>query len=127
MIKMNSISGIIYYVKDLDKTKEFYEKLGFRASEQEGNSFRVYLNWFWIRFIVDDKEVDAEIQKETQSDHKGDGAFTCISVSDVDEFYQAVLDKGLEPASKPRDMSSGNRMFILRDPDRYKLVFFQKK
>lgn len=127
MIKMNSISGIICYVKDLDRTKEFYEKLGFRASEQEGNSFRVYLNWFWIRFIVDDKEVDLEIQKEAQNDHKGAGAFTCISVTDIDEFYQSVLDKGFSPASKPRDMASGNRMFILRDPDGYKLVFFTKK
>jgi hypothetical protein len=33
----------------------------------------------------------------------------------------------LEPEGEPELRVSGNREFVLRDPDGYKLVFFQKK
>jgi hypothetical protein len=33
----------------------------------------------------------------------------------------------MKPAGEPRVQLSGSREFVLRDPDGYKLVFFQKK
>jgi catechol 2,3-dioxygenase-like lactoylglutathione lyase family enzyme len=34
-LKVNSIAGITCYVKDLARTAEFYEKLGFRRGKEE--------------------------------------------------------------------------------------------
>ena len=52
--------------------------------------------------------------------------FVYISVDDVDEFYRGLAQKGLKPSSEPRDWPWGNREFVIRDPDGYKLVFFKR-
>jgi len=77
-------------------------------------------------FHPQDKEDKPEFQREAVTEPKGAGLFLYIKVDDVDEFYQGVLAKGLKPSSEPRDWPWGNREFALRDPDGYKLVFFNK-
>ena len=125
-MKMKSISGIVCYVKDTEKTAQFYEALGFQFDKREPDHLSIYLNWFWIDFHPQDKEEKPEFQKEAKLDNKGAGLFLYIGVEDVDEFYQELLKKGLKPSNKPRDWPWGNREFVIRDPDGYKLVFFQK-
>ncbi len=123
---MGSISGLVSYVKDTAKTAEFYDKLGFHFEKRELDHVSIRLNWFWWDFHPQDKEDKPEFQKEANLENKGAGMFVYISVDDVDEFYQGLIDKGLKPSSEPRDWSWGNREFIIRDPDGYKLVFFKK-
>ena len=48
-MKMSSISGVVCYVKDLDETAAFYERLGFRM-KRDANELTAYVNWFWITF-----------------------------------------------------------------------------
>jgi uncharacterized glyoxalase superfamily protein PhnB len=48
-------------------------------------------------------------------------------VDDVDAFHKFLVSKGLRPAGKPQDEPSGNREFIVRDPDGYALVIFKRK
>lgn len=124
---MKSIAGVVNYVKDIDKTAEFYEALGFIFTKHEPDHLSLRLNWFWIDFHPEDKENIPEFQKEALLEPKGGGTFLYISVDNVDEFYQGVLAKGLKPSSEPQNYPWGNREFILHDPDGYKLVFFQKK
>jgi catechol 2,3-dioxygenase-like lactoylglutathione lyase family enzyme len=126
MVKMISISGIVCYVKDTGKTAEFYEALGFHFDKREPDHVSIRLNWFWIDFHPQDKEDKPEFQKEANLEHKGAGQFLYTKVDDVDVFYNSLLEKGLRPSSEPRDWPWGNREFIIRDPDGYKLVFFQK-
>jgi hypothetical protein len=45
----------------------------------------------------------------------------------VEDFHKAALSKGLKPDGEPERQPSGNREFVLRDPDGYNLAFFQKK
>ena len=123
---MKSVAGIVCYVKNVSKTTEFYEALGFQFDKHEPNHISVRLNWFWIDFHPQDKEDKPEFQKEANLTNKGAGLFLYISVEDVDEFYQGLISKGLKPSSKPRDWPWGNREFVIRDPDGYKLVFFTK-
>lgn len=123
---MKSISGIVCYVKDTEKTAQFYEDLGFLFERREPNHVSVHLNSFWLDFHPQDKEDKPEFQKEANLDHKGAGLFLYINVENVDEFYQDLLKKGLKPSSEPRDWPWGNREFVIRDPDGYKLVFFKK-
>jgi catechol 2,3-dioxygenase-like lactoylglutathione lyase family enzyme len=125
-MKMKSVSGMVHYIKDTAKSAEFYEKLGFTIKQNDPDYLSIRLNWFWMDFHPQDKEDKPEFQKEANLDNKGAGLFTYINVEDVDEFYKGVVEKGLEPSSEPKDWPWGNREFVLRDPDGYKLVFFQK-
>jgi uncharacterized glyoxalase superfamily protein PhnB len=87
----------------------------------------VYLNWYRIDFVAIDKESKPDIQKEASLENKGAGIFLYFSVDNVDETYKEVLSMGLKPLSEPQDMSWGNREFIIRDPDGYKIVLFKRK
>lgn len=123
---MKSVAGMVCYVKDPAKTAEFYEALGFQFRAREPDYVSIRLNWFWLDFHSQDREEKPEFQKEALMGNKGAGAYLYISVDDVDEFYRGVVAKGLRPANEPRDWPWGNREFALRDPDGYKLIFFQK-
>lgn len=126
-MKMSSVAGIVSYVKDTAVTADFYEKLGFIITKRDPEHLSIRLNWFWIDFHPQDKEDKPEFQQEADLEHKGAGTFLYIKVEDVNNFYQGVIEKGLKPTNEPKDWPWGNREFILRDPDGYKLVFFQKK
>lgn len=126
MAKLGSISGIVAYVKDPAKTAEFYEKLKFIVYREEKDRVSARVNWFWIDFHQIAREKNTEFQKEANLEPKGAGEWLYVSVNDVDEYYKELLSKGLKPSSEPRDWPWGNREFAIRDPDGYKLVFFQK-
>jgi catechol 2,3-dioxygenase-like lactoylglutathione lyase family enzyme len=117
-MKVNSISGITCQVEDLGRAAEFYETIGFRRGKQEPDRVTFYVNWFFVTLVAQD---------QTEAQAKGAGLFLYIKVDDVEEFHRAVLSKGLKPAGEPERQPSGNREFVLRDPDGYNLVFFQKK
>ncbi len=123
---MVSISGLVSYVKDIDKTADFYKALGFSTSKRDSTLLSVRLNWFWLDFLPQDLEDKPKFKKEARLGNKGAGQFLYIKVEDVNKFYEYVLSKKLKPSSVPRDWPWGNREFVLRDPDGYKLVFFQK-
>lgn len=125
-MKMKSVSGIVCYVNDLQKTAKFYETLGFDIKKKETNHITAYLNWFWLDFVLAPTEDKPEFQTEAQSENKGRGMYIYISVEDVDDFHAGVVAKGLKPSSQPRDWPWGNREFVIRDPDGYKLVFFKR-
>jgi catechol 2,3-dioxygenase-like lactoylglutathione lyase family enzyme len=115
-MKLNSISGINYDVRDLARTAEFYEALGFRRGKDEPDRLTFYVNWFFVTFTK-----DAELQDN------GSGVFLHLKVDDIEEFHSGVISKGMKPASEPQPRQSGGREFMLRDPDGYQLVFFEKK
>ena len=117
-MKVSSISGITCHVEDLARSAEFYETIGFRRGKEESDRVTFYVNWFFVTLVAED---------QTEAPTKGAGLFLYIKVDDVEEFHHAVRSKGLEPAGEPERQPSGNREFVLQDPDGYSLVFFQKK
>ena len=126
MMKIKSVSGVICYVKNINKTVKFYETLGFVFKKIEPHRATAYVNWFWIDFLSVDKESSPEFRKEAKLSNKGAGTFLYLSVDNVDDFHKALLSKGIKPLSKPQDSPWGNREFVLRDPDGYKLVIFKR-
>lgn len=127
-MKMKSVSGVICLVKDLERSKEFYEKLGFDfRKEVPGVAVTAYLNWFWIEFLSLEKVVTEAFKEDIPVSPKGAGQSVHINVENVDEFYKGILGLGFKPSGEPEDYSWGHREFVLSDPDGYKLVFFQKK
>jgi catechol 2,3-dioxygenase-like lactoylglutathione lyase family enzyme len=126
-MKIKAASGYACYVRDLDKTAEFYQKLGLQIKSRSSDRIILYINWYRIDFVQSDTESTSEVQKELASAEKGAGLFLYFSVDNVDEAYQDVVAAGLKPIAEPKDMSWGNREFTVRDPDGYKLVFFKRK
>lgn len=126
-MKIKSAVGITCYVRNLGKTEKFYEILGFETRKKDSNHSTVYSNWFWIDFLASDKEARNEFKKEAQSENKGGGIFIYLSVEDVDDYHKYLRSKGLKPSTEPRDWPSGNREFVIQDPDGYNLVIFKRK
>jgi catechol 2,3-dioxygenase-like lactoylglutathione lyase family enzyme len=126
-MKPNSIAGITCYVEDLSRTAEFYDAIGFRRGKESPDRVTFYVNWFFVTFIARDREEDSELRKEAELPAKGSGLFLYVKVDDVEEFHDAVVSTGMKPDGEPQVRPSGNREFVLRDPDGYKLAFFQKK
>jgi catechol 2,3-dioxygenase-like lactoylglutathione lyase family enzyme len=116
-MKPNSIAGVTYYVEDLSRTAEFYEAIGFRRGKEEPGRVTFYVNWFFVTLVAEEVEHAA----------KGAGSFLYIKMDDVDAAYESLRSNGMEPDGEPQKQPSGNREFLLRDPDGYNLVFFQKK
>lgn len=125
-MKLKSVSGLTFYVADLDKTAAFYESLGFIPNGRTETTVSFRLNWFTVDFVAADSETKEDFLAEAKATPRGSGVFISCSVDDVDDTYQTVTGLGYQPSSEPRDMPWGNREFVLRDPDGYKLVFFQK-
>lgn len=126
MVKFNSVSGVIFLVKDLDKSSEFYEKLGFGLKDvAPGIAKTAYVNWFWIELLAESAVVTEEF-KDDAGKSKGAGQYIHISVEDVDEYHTHLLLVGFKPLSEPKDFPWGRREFSIADPDGYKLVFFSK-
>jgi catechol 2,3-dioxygenase-like lactoylglutathione lyase family enzyme len=115
MATIKSISALVFYVKDLNKSKKFYEDLGFRFGTPKGDYLIAYINWFSVELHPGNAQ------------NTGGGAQTQLSVDDVDEFYEEVKSKGFKPEGEPKDNPIGRREFMLLDPDDYRLVFFTKK
>jgi predicted lactoylglutathione lyase len=124
-MKMSSISGVMCYVKDLDVTAEFYEKLGFRLKRDKAQ-LTAYVNWFWIIFRTEDTEDRAEADDAGYRANRGAGTYLYIKVEDIQAFYTGVQDLGLKPATEPTKKGAMIE-FELRDPDGYNIVFFWKK
>jgi catechol 2,3-dioxygenase-like lactoylglutathione lyase family enzyme len=115
MATIKSVSALVFNVSDLEKTKKFYEDLGFRFGTPKDDYLIAYINWFSVEFHPGKPE------------SKGSGAHTQLSVDDVDEFYEDVKSKGMKPEDEPHDTPMKRREFMLHDLDGYKLVFFTKK
>jgi len=127
IIKLKSAAGIVCYVNDVSKTVKFYKALGFTFKKENDAHAIGYINWFWIDFLQSDKETKATFKKEAKAKNKGAGQFLYLSVDDVDGVYKSLIAMGLKPSSEPKDWPWGNREFVIRDPDGYKLVIFKRK
>jgi predicted lactoylglutathione lyase len=102
-MKIKSVSGITCYVKNLKKTADFYEALGFEIRKRESDHITAYSNWFWIDFLAIGKNERIEYTRGAGLDNKGTGVFLYLSADNVDEFHKHVLSSGLKPSTKPQD------------------------
>jgi catechol 2,3-dioxygenase-like lactoylglutathione lyase family enzyme len=116
-MKISSISGVVYPVRELDKAAEFYQTLGFRLGKRDDRQLTIYVNWFWVTLTID---------PDAATIPPGTGPALYLKVDDIDDFYGAALAHGLTPSTEPRKDRSGRREFLLLDPDGNRLVFFAK-
>ncbi len=110
----------LFYASDLEKTAEFYGRLGFNVQKSD-DGVRVKLGDFTLAFIDENK---TPIKNESGMKPKGLGIYTYIEVEDVDVYSRFLKEKGVKASTEPRDWPWGKREFVVKDPDGYKLVFY---
>lgn len=119
MIK--SVAGFLLLVSDTAKSKKFYQDLGFNV-EGDGDMITARMNWFKIQLL--DKKAST-FQQDVDREPKGAGVYFYLRVDEIDKYYSELKKKGFSPSAEPKDWPWGNREFALKDPDGYKLVFFE--
>ncbi len=114
-MKLISVSSLLYYVTDLQATKEFYEAIGFQFNNPD--KMITYLNWFSIEFRQADEPLDT----------KGCGEYVYIKVDKLEDMLARLQGKSIKAASDIKDVGGGVRELQVQDPDGYQLTFFDKK
>ncbi len=123
---LKAINILVFYVNDIAKSAEFYSKLGFKKISEEKTLAQMSLGAMTLQFVDARTAHDESFSKEAVGEPKGKGIYIDVEVDGIDDYYLTLQDKGLKPSSEPRDWPWGHREFVIRDPDGYKLVFYQK-
>lgn len=119
-----NVTGLVCWVQDNTLSVKFYKKLGFSVVESNDRHSIVSLGEFSLTLVsMRDEE---EFNHDSLTSDRGRGMYLYIHVPDVDHWYEQVLAKGLQPAAEPRSWDWGNRKFVLKDPDGYKLCFWHE-
>ncbi len=116
------ITNLLFWVQDNKTSERFYKKLGFKVLHTDDQYSVVELDGFQIMLIT--MRDENEFAKDSMAAEKGRGMYVYVSVGDVDAKYEELIGIGLKPVTQPRDWPWGNREFILKDPDGYKLCFW---
>lgn len=116
------ITNLLFWVQDNKLSEKFYKKLGFEIVKFDDEVSEVQLGVFKIALVT--LRDENEFSRDSMSGDKGRGMYVYIKVDDVDKVYESLKDRGIEPATHPRDWEWGNREFVVKDPDGYKLCFW---
>ena len=117
------ITNLLFWVQENKLSEKFYKKLGFEVLQSDDDHTLVSLSGFNID-LVNMRDED-KFAKDSMSSDKGRGVYVYINVDDVDAKHRELTGVGLAPYTQPTDWPWGNREFILKDPDGYKLCFWQ--
>ncbi len=126
MIQPVALNGLMLYVTDVANSLKTYELLGFEVLQNHPPLYgSVRLGNFLINFQDKRSPTDVAFLVEAQAEPKGAGLFIYIQVSAIDDYFDHIIERGVVVTTQPRDWPSGNREFVVRDPDGYKLVFYE--
>jgi uncharacterized glyoxalase superfamily protein PhnB len=117
------ITNLVLWVQENKLSEKFYKKVGFEVIQSTDEHSVVALQGFQLD-LVSMRDED-RFARDSMSANKGRGVYVYIQVEDVDAKYAELVSLSLPPATKPKDWPWGNREFILKDPDGYKLCFWQ--
>jgi catechol 2,3-dioxygenase-like lactoylglutathione lyase family enzyme len=123
---LKGIDSLMLYVTDVKKSAAFYKGLGFTPKEVDKLFAAVTLGHFELHFHDKHAVPGPYFRRESLAEPKGAGLYIYIAVKQIDAFYRSLLEKGVVTSTEPRDWPWGNREFVVRDPDMYKLVFYEK-
>ncbi len=118
------ITSLVFWVQDATLSYKFYKKLGFEVVSVTERDATMRLGSFEIMLVT--MRDEEEFNKDSLSSTKGNGMYVYVNVDNVDEMHNKLTTLGLHPHSQPRDWPWGNREFVIKDPDGYKLCFWSK-
>ena len=117
------VTGLVLWVQDNTLSVKFYKKLGFEVARSDEQTSAVRLGDYEISLVT--MRDEDEFNRDSLSGDKGRGMYLYVRADDVDVLYNSLPAKGVTPRTAPRNRPWGNREFIVKDPDGYKLCFWQ--
>ena len=117
------ITNLVLWVQENKLSERFYKKLGFQVAQSDDDHSLVLLHGFGLDLVS--MRDEAPFTRDSMAGDKGRGLYIYLHVDDVNATYRMLVAKGFLPVSTPKDWPWGNREFILKDPDGYKLCFWQ--
>ena len=114
MAQSSNLSGIAHValrVADLEKSRTFYEKLGFEQSfqfDQDGKVSQAFIKINDNQFI--------ELYPRTEEGQSIGLMHVCYEADRIDEVRAAYVKQGLTP-TEIKKARAGNLLFVLHDPE----------
>ena len=101
-------------VEDLQRSVEFYQKLGVNVREKDKGFAHVNLDG--VDFALLQKEEARELFSP-ENIRKGGSVIISFEVKNVKEFCRKIQKKGITPFSGPLTTSWGQTVAYFKDPD----------
>ena len=127
---MASYLHTMYRITDPEKSRSFYEALGFEFSRDMDivrNGEVEATNYF---FSMGDNESVLELtfNHDGRTYDMGDAyGHIAIAVDDLDETLSRLQEQGIEPEREPyRVREGGSRLCFVRDPDGYRIELIDR-
>ncbi|HUB93010.1 MAG TPA: VOC family protein [Verrucomicrobiae bacterium] len=117
------VTNLLFWVVDNKLSERFYKKLGFTLVRSDDSYSEVSLHDFRIGLVTVRDE--AEFATDAFAGERGKGMYVYVKVENVDRKYAEVRELNIKVVAGPRTWSWGNREFVVKDPDGYKLCFWQ--
>ena len=109
---LSGIAHVAFRVSDLDKTRQFYEKLGFEQAfefkDDQGKVTQAFIKINDRQFI--------ELYPRTQDSQPLGLTHVCYEASDIEAVRSSYVKVGLNPP-EVKKARAGNLLFVLHDPD----------
>jgi lactoylglutathione lyase len=125
---MSELIHTCYRVLDLDRSKAFYEKLGFE--ELRRVPIRDEATNLFMGLPGDGARLELTYNHDRSEPYEiGTGyGHIAVSVDDLDAALERLADLGIEPEKPPYTVrEGGSRLCFVRDPDDYRIELIEKR
>ena len=127
---MASYLHTMYRITDPEKSRSFYEALGFEFSRDMDivrNGEREATNYFYS-MGGSENVLELTLNHDGRTYDMGDAyGHIAIAVDDLDETLARLKEQGIEPEREPyRVREGGSRLCFVQDPDGYRIELIER-
>lgn len=123
MIKKGN-SFLILYANDLDKTQEFYKKLGVEIKEHDSRKLVFTIGDLELHFNTDEPIKEYSFVMNEMS--KSRGLIFGLEVDNIYEYFTKLESMNAEIISPIIQAPWETKEFMVNDPNGYHIVFWQE-
>ena len=113
------IAHVALRVNDLQKSRDFYNTLGFEEAFSFTDGGKVSVSYV----KVNDRQF-IELIPRTSDSQPGGILHVCFEVANIETLHKAYTDEGLQP-TEPKKARAGNLLFVMHGPDNQLLEYTQ--
>jgi lactoylglutathione lyase len=130
MSSMTRYLHTMYRITDPDKSRAFYEALGFEFRRQMDivrDGVTEATNYFF-GVLGQQEELELTFNHDGRSYELGSGyGHIAVGVADLDETLARLAEQGIEPERPPYQVrEGGSRLCFVQDPDSYRIELIEQ-